>query len=67
VKGIIATDIFTEPGMMGGYRVTRGLEMIWAILACLGIDDQVVLSRIWGICANLINKSPTALADTRML
>ncbi len=48
VKGIIATDIFTEPGMMGGYRVTRGLEMIWAILACLGIDDQAVLSRIWG-------------------
>lgn len=48
MKGIPATDIFTEPGMMGGYRVTRGLEMVWAILACLGIDDETVLSRIWG-------------------
>ncbi len=48
VKGPIATDIFIEPGMMGGYRITRGLEMIWAILACLGVDDQPTLSRIWG-------------------
>jgi pyruvate-formate lyase-activating enzyme len=48
VKGDIATDIFSEPGMMGGYRVTRGLEMVWAILSCLGIDDPSVLSRIWG-------------------
>jgi hypothetical protein len=48
VKGSIATDVFTEPGMMGGYRITRGLEMIWAILACLGVDDQKTLSRIWG-------------------
>jgi pyruvate-formate lyase-activating enzyme len=48
VKGTINPDIFTEPGMMGGYRITRGLEMIWAILSCLGVDDQVTLSRIWG-------------------
>ena len=48
VKGVIATDIFSEPGMMGGYRVTRGLEMVWAILSCLGIDDPSVLSRVWG-------------------
>lgn len=48
VKGVIATDIFTEPGMMGGYRITRGLEMVWSILSCLGIEDQSVLSRIWG-------------------
>ncbi len=48
VKGSVSIDIFTEPGMMGGYRVTRGLEMIWAILACLGVDDQPTLSRIWG-------------------
>src|SRR5690606_15652995 len=48
VKGIIETNVFTEPGMMGGYRITRGLEMIWTILACLGVDDQKTLSRIWG-------------------
>ncbi len=48
VKGVIATGIFTEPGMMGGYRITRGLEMVWSILSCLGIEDQSVLSRIWG-------------------
>jgi len=48
VKGNIETDVFIEPGMMGGYRITRGLEMIWAILACLGVDDQKTLSRIWG-------------------
>lgn len=48
VVGPIATDVFTEPGMMGGYRVTRGLEMIWAILTCLGVHDQATLSRIWG-------------------
>jgi len=48
VKGTISTDIFTEPGLMGGYRITRGLEMVWAILSCLGVDDQQTLSRIWG-------------------
>ncbi len=48
VKGTIAPEIFTEPGMMGGYRITRGLEMVWAILSCLGVEDQKTLSRIWG-------------------
>lgn len=48
VRGTIETNVFTEPGMMGGYRITRGLEMIWAILACLGVNDQKILSRIWG-------------------
>ena len=48
VKGTVAGTLFSEPGMMGGYRITRGLEMIWAILACLGINDQATLSRIWG-------------------
>lgn len=48
VKGTVAGTLFSEPGMMGGYRITRGLEMIWAILACLGVDDHLTLSRIWG-------------------
>jgi len=47
-RGTAAGNIFSEPGMMGGYRITRGLEMIWAILACLGVQDPAVLSRIWG-------------------
>ncbi|KAF5063993.1 hypothetical protein DSECCO2_288800 [anaerobic digester metagenome] len=48
ITGTIAREVFTEPGMMGGYRITRGLEMVWAILACLGVDDHPTLSRVWG-------------------
>ncbi|MDK2915904.1 MAG: hypothetical protein PWR25_461 [Euryarchaeota archaeon] len=48
VRGAVTTEVFYEPGMMGGYRVTRGLEMVWAILACLGVRDHAVLARIWG-------------------
>lgn len=48
VRGSASTEVFYEPGMMGGYRVTRGLEMVWAILACLGVQDQAVLARTWG-------------------
>lgn len=48
VRGAASPEVFYEPGMMGGYRVTRGLEMVWAILACLGVQDQAVLARTWG-------------------
>jgi pyruvate-formate lyase-activating enzyme len=48
VQGAVSPEVFYEPGMMGGYRVTRGLEMVWAILACLGVRDQAVLARTWG-------------------
>jgi pyruvate-formate lyase-activating enzyme len=48
VRGTIAREVFYEPGMMGGYRITRGLEMVWAILACLGVEDRSTLSRVWG-------------------
>lgn len=48
VRGSITPEVFYEPGMMGGYRVTRGLEMVWAILNCLGVQDQSVLAGIWG-------------------
>ncbi len=48
ITGTITREVFTEPGMMGGYRITRGLEMVWAILACLGVDDPLILSRAWG-------------------
>jgi len=47
VQGPISPEIFYEPGMMGGYRVTRGLEMVWAILNCLGVQDHSVLAGIW--------------------
>ncbi len=48
VRGSVSTEVFAEPGMMGGYRVTRGLEMVWAILACLGVRDRAALAGIWG-------------------
>lgn len=48
VRGAASPTVFYEPGMMGGYRVTRGLEMVWAILACLGVEEQAVLARVWG-------------------
>ena len=48
VRGAVSPTVFYEPGMMGGYRVTRGLEMVWAILACLGVEEQAVLARVWG-------------------
>lgn len=48
VRGAVNPDVYYESGMMGGYRVTRGLEMVWAILACLGVQDQAVLAHTWG-------------------
>lgn len=47
VRGIIHRESFSESGMMGGYRITRGLEMIWAILHCLQVQDNDTLARIW--------------------
>ncbi|BBL69085.1 radical SAM protein [Methanoculleus chikugoensis] len=47
VRGAANPEVFYEPGMMGGYRATRGLEMVWAILACLGVEGQADLARIW--------------------
>lgn len=48
VRGSVSPEVYYEPGMMGGYRATRGLEMVWAILTCLGVDDRADLARIWG-------------------
>ncbi len=48
IRGAVSPTVFYEPGMMGGYRVTRGLEMVWAILACLGVEEQAILARVWG-------------------
>lgn len=36
VKGEIAAVNFDEPGMLGGYRPTRAIEMVEAIRCCLG-------------------------------
>lgn len=47
IRGMISDEIFSEPGMMGGYRITRGLEMIWAILHCLQVNDPRTLAGIW--------------------
>ncbi|WP_242405158.1 ABC transporter substrate-binding protein [Methanoculleus bourgensis] len=38
---------YAEPGMMGGYRFTRALEMVHAILVCLGVTSDADLARIW--------------------
>jgi len=33
--------------MMGGYRFTRALEMVHAVLVCLGVESDADLARIW--------------------
>ncbi len=46
-RGYISKKNHHEPGFMGGYRLTRALEMIHAILICLGIRDDRKLAEIW--------------------
>lgn len=38
---------FEDKGMNGGYRLTRGMEMIYGILTCIGGDDGRIVSRLW--------------------
>jgi pyruvate-formate lyase-activating enzyme len=45
--GSCAAVSYQEEGMMGGYRPTRALEVIKAITACLGIDDEQTSARVW--------------------
>ncbi|ABE51481.1 radical SAM protein [Methanococcoides burtonii] len=47
IKGTISKNEFQEPGFMGGYRPTRALEMVHAILTCLGVKDDQKLAEIW--------------------
>jgi hypothetical protein len=47
VVGSIGETPYAEPGMMGGYRFTRALEMVHAILVCLGVTSDADLARIW--------------------
>ena len=47
VAGSIGETAYCEPGMMGGYRFTRALEMVHAILVCLGVESDADLARIW--------------------
>lgn len=47
VVGGIGETPYAEPGMMGGYRFTRALEMVHAILVCLGVESDAELARIW--------------------
>ena len=48
VKGITATESFSEEGFMGGYRISRAFGMVHAVLTCLGILDDYKLMDIWG-------------------
>ncbi len=47
LTGSIGETSYDEPGMMGGYRFTRALEMIHAVLVCLGIESDTDLARVW--------------------
>ena len=47
VVGSIGETPYCEPGMMGGYRFTRALEMVHAVLVCLGVESDADLARIW--------------------
>ena len=46
-RGEVSEVSHHEPGFMGGYRITRALEMIHAILVCLGVKDDYKLAEIW--------------------
>ncbi|MGM0771715.1 MAG: radical SAM protein [Halobacteriota archaeon] len=46
-RGEVSEFSHHEPGFMGGYRITRALEMIHAILVCLGVKDNHKLAEIW--------------------
>lgn len=47
VTGSVGETPYAEPGMMGGYRFTRALEMVHAVLVCLGVESDADLARIW--------------------
>lgn len=47
LKGSFREGLFHEEGMMGGYRPTRGFEMVLAILECLGVKDGITLDWLW--------------------
>jgi len=45
--GTCSRTPYQEDGMMGGYRPTRALEVIKAITACLGINDEQTSAKVW--------------------
>lgn len=47
ITGALSNRSFQEFGMSGGYRFTRGLEVIRAICACLGMESGAEISRVW--------------------
>lgn len=47
IKGGIAKTRFDEHGFFGGYRMTRAIEMLQAILTCIGADDTENVSNLW--------------------
>jgi pyruvate-formate lyase-activating enzyme len=47
ITGTLASQRFDEQGFFGGYRTTRALEMLHAILVCIGADDPSSVSRLW--------------------
>ncbi|MFW5987740.1 MAG: radical SAM protein, partial [Methanohalophilus sp.] len=46
-RGELSEVSHHESGFMGGYRITRALEMVHAILVCLGVKDDHKLAEIW--------------------
>ena len=47
IKGEIGREAYHEDGMTGGYRFTRALEVIRAVCACLGLNRDEDLIKIW--------------------
>lgn len=48
VKGLTATESFSEAGFIGGYRISRAFGMVHSVLTCLGILDDSRLIETWG-------------------
>ncbi|EHP89089.1 radical SAM protein [Methanotorris formicicus] len=47
IVGKISESVFDEEGFFGGYRITRAMEMILAILTAIGVKDKETIGNIW--------------------
>jgi hypothetical protein len=47
IKGPVRKKAYEEFGMSGGYRYTRGLEIIKSLCECLGIVSDEEIDRVW--------------------
>ena len=57
----VGKKAYEEFGMNGGYRFTRGLEIIRALCECLGITSDAEISDVW--CSVIANDDVNKLHD----